>query len=58
MTYAVGHVKRDPVTQSTATKTIFPAGLAWSVSTINKGGQNARTEDVELWDDIYIPGSD
>lgn len=61
MNYATGHVKRNPVTGEIAYRTTFSqdtdqfANLAWIISTPTWGARNARTEDVQEWDDLYIP---
>ena len=57
-----GHVKRDPETGAVAIRTIFPenagaqlAGMAWLVATPNVGARHYKSEDVETWDDLYVP---
>ena len=61
MTYAVGHIKQDPVTGAAAIRTIFPddgsvmAAQAWLIATPNAGARNAQTSDVSAWNDLYIP---
>lgn len=61
MTYRTGHIKRDPVSKSSAIKTIFPdnvpelAGQSWLVASVNLGPKYVPTEAVESWDDIYTP---
>lgn len=63
MTYQPGHVKRNPDTQEIALRTTFDeslpqlAHLAWLVSTLTWGARNARTAEVESWDDLLVPGS-
>lgn len=63
MTYQPGHVKRNPETQEVALRTTFDedidslAHLAWLVSTLTWGARNARTAEVEAWDDLLVPGS-
>lgn len=58
---AEGHVKRDPVTGSVAIRTRFPedipelAEMAWLVSTVAGGPRNAKSVEVESWDDLYAP---
>ena len=60
--YQTGHVKRNPETGETALRTIFPedqgpqlANMAWLVATKNMGARNSKTEDVEGWDDVFVP---
>jgi|APCry1669189241_1035207.scaffolds.fasta_scaffold460098_1 hypothetical protein len=63
MSYAEGHVKRDPNTGSVAIRTGFDdsieqlAAMAWLIATPNIGARNATTYQVESWDDLYTPGS-
>jgi hypothetical protein len=58
--YLTDHIKRDPETGDSAHRTIFPdegpfSGKAWLVSTSRMGARDARTSEVESWDDIYTP---
>lgn len=63
MTYAEGHIKRNPANGAVAVRTQFPedieqlAGMAWLVATTNLGARNAGTPEVDGWDDIYTPSS-
>lgn len=53
--YPEGHVKKDPVTQWTATK--LPAGSLlgeWGVMTLDRGAHYWPTEMVAHWDDMVI----
>ena len=63
MTYATGHIKRDPANGAVAIRTIFAeeGGLtsqAWLVATANRGAVFLRTSDIEAWDDLYTPAQD
>lgn len=57
--YQPGHIKRDPATQASATRTSFPEDRmprsAWLVATLDMGATNAQTSEVEDWDDVYVP---
>jgi hypothetical protein len=61
MAYLSGHIKRNPATKASATKTVYSedvpelAGKAWLIATVNFGPRFAATAEVEGWDDIYIP---
>lgn len=62
MTYATGHVKRNPATNEVAVRTIFDpedgpqfAAAAWLIASTGSGPRSAKTEDVESWDDVYTP---
>lgn len=64
MSYEKCHVKRNPETGEVALRTQFPedrtprlAGMAWLVSTPNIGSRHAHTNEVESWDDLFIPES-
>lgn len=59
--YYTGHVKRDPASNSSALRTIFPedqgpqlAGMAWLVATPNTGARHAATGEVDGWEDLYV----
>ena len=59
--YHEGHVKRDPVTNAVALRTIFPedqgeqlAAMAWLVATANVGARHSNTAGVASWDDVYV----
>lgn len=61
--YQEGHVKHNPATKEVALRTIFPedqgpqlASMAWLVATVNTGARSAKTEDVDAWEDVFIPG--
>lgn len=60
--YKPGHIKRDPVTGASATRTIFPdsdnpgaAVQGWGIFTLNMGPRYAKTSEVESWDDEFTP---
>ena len=63
MTYATGHIKRNPATGESAIRTIFSEdtpemialAVGWLVCTTNRGPRNAPTAEVESWDDLYTP---
>ena len=61
MSYSEGHVKRNPDNGDVAVRTRFPedvpelAELAWLVSSIVGAPRNAKSVEVESWDDIYTP---
>ena len=61
MTYAAGHIKRDPDTGAVAIRTTFPddgrtfSSMAWWVATINRGATHERTDTIEHWTDLYVP---
>lgn len=60
MDYQRGHIKRDPETSASATRTRFPdeepfAGKAWLVATTDAGARDAHTSEVAAWDDVYTP---
>lgn len=62
MTYATGHIKRDPETGAVAVRTIFPedqtpqfAAMAWLVASTNIGARNASSVEVAGWDDLFVP---
>ena len=57
-----GHVKRNPETGDIAIRTIFPedstpqlANMAWLVATANIGARHVKSDEVEEWDDLYVP---
>ena len=64
MSYQTGHIKRNVDTGEVATRTSFAddntisAGIAWLIATPNLGARNARTSEVESWDDVYVPESE
>lgn len=60
--YQQGHVKRNPATGEVALRTIFEEALprdaiptSWLVATKHRGARNVRTEEVEDWEDLYVP---
>ena len=61
MSYATGHVKRNPATGAVAIRTAYPddepdmADHTWLTATTNRGAGFARTDQVADWDDIYTP---
>lgn len=60
--YSAGHIKRDPTTGSSATRTVFPevgtlVSHAWLVATVDSGAVNRATVDVESWVDVYDPNT-
>lgn len=61
LSYRTGHVKRNPETGAVAVRTIFPLtddqfrSMAWLTATTNIGARSVYTEEVEGWDDLYIP---
>lgn len=65
--YLTGHVKRDPLTGTTATRTVFPeanpalTSRAWALSSPRPpkvGPGWAGTAEVDSWDDLYTPPED
>ena len=60
--YGKGHVKHNPDVLEVAVRTMFPeenpqlAGMAWLVATTNVGARYARTDEVESWPDLFVPG--
>jgi hypothetical protein len=63
VSFAAGHVKRNPTTGEVAVRTHFSddtpevAHMAWLVATLNIGARTARTSDVQAWEDLYIPAN-
>lgn len=60
MSYLAGHVKRNPDTGEVALRTTFAeegqfAFLAWLIATPTIGARNARSTEVEGWDDLHTP---
>ena len=61
MSYATGHVKRNPDSGEIAFRTSFSEdmpsfeNLAWIICTTTWGARNAKTAEVDAWDDLYIP---
>lgn len=62
MTHMRGHVKRDPVSGEVAVRTVFPMGttpeeknLEWLCAGWGTGPRNTNTQEVEGWDDLYVP---
>lgn len=61
MSYATGHVKRDPDTGAIAVRTVYDENVpqlarrAWQIATPNIGSRGGFTADVEGWDDLYVP---
>jgi hypothetical protein len=59
MDYQEGHIKRNPETLESATRTHFPQddfpGLSWLVCSTKVGPRNAPTSEVESWEDVYTP---
>lgn len=59
--YALGHVKRDPMTGSVAVRTLYSDSdpilgqRAWSVATPHEGTRQVPTDEVAGWDDLYTP---
>lgn len=60
--YQKGHIKRNPQTGEVALRTMFPAdrtprlaAMAWLVATPNVGARNCHTDEVEDWDDVFVP---
>lgn len=57
--YKVGHVKRDPETNSVAVRSIFhhdlfPA-MYWLVASVGSGGNYVAADHCNDWDDLYTP---
>lgn len=62
--YKAGHVKRDPATGHVVMRTIFSeeepltADKAWLGVTQGRGPFFTKTEDVEGWEDLFVPPAD
>lgn len=56
----LGHVKRNPASGDIAIRTIFEedgplATQAWLRATADRGASFLSSEDVQGWDDLYVP---
>lgn len=52
--YPVGAVKYNPVTKSSAIRTVWPKNAfnAWGVMTVDRGGYLADYNHVQTWPDV------
>lgn len=65
ITYAPGHLKRNPETGEVALRTIFSedqgglmANRTWLLCSPSMGARNAKTVDVESWPTLFDPLTD
>lgn len=61
MSYATGHIKRNPDTGAVAIRSRFPDDkpeferFQWHVANPITGPKSCSTADVESWDDLFVP---
>ena len=60
--YEKGHVKRNAETGEVAVRTMFPLGdnpqqqlMEWWCVGSNSGPRTTWTNEVDAWDDLYVP---
>ena len=65
MTHLPGHVKRNPASGEVAVRTVFSLGdtpqqamMEWLCAAPNTGPRNTWTQEVEEWDDLFVPAPD